>query len=476
MASVFQFLDCRYNPEPGFWQKLDLTLPENLVNSTIFGGELMFKRRDGSFKTRRCILTSSHIYYLSKWTIPKYRATISWKTIEPFIEIADRGQLYGFRLGDLNALDFFTKNSQDLDKWLESLSSLCILSTFDEDLIVIKEISHSKGSCINLCQSTEEKKHPNPHLYPHKPQYEPTILKRNPTFQPITHEEFAIKSYNKQAIMQKPDLLQSIINEIRGLRLISHPNIVKLYKVYETDTHIHLVIDYFPYGDLSKRLQIVKKISEASALRFMASLLQTLSYIHSMGIVHRDIKPENIMMLDDNSFQFKIIDFGLACDAGYGLSQKCGSPGCVAPEILRGEVYGSKADLFSAGILMYIILTGKSPFSGRNTQEVLKKNQKCLILFSNSTFSKLTTETVELLKTLLDPSPNIRCSASEALVFSCIKKVRECECVNKTCGFCQETNSDVHKIDTRKSTTDYAKKPNSTTLPKIHPHKRNFFL
>ncbi|MBL2428634.1 hypothetical protein ELJ52_30355, partial [Klebsiella pneumoniae] len=95
--------------------------------------------------------------------------------------------------------------------------------------------------------------------------YEPTILKRNPTFQPITHEEFAIKSYNKQAIMQKPDLLQSIINEIRGLRLISHPNIVKLYKVYETDTHIHLVIDYFPYGDLSKRLQIVKKISEASA-------------------------------------------------------------------------------------------------------------------------------------------------------------------------------------------------------------------
>ncbi|MBL2533696.1 serine/threonine protein kinase, partial [Klebsiella pneumoniae] len=90
--------------------------------------------------------------------------------------------------------------------------------------------------------------------------------------------------------------------------------------------------------------------------------LQTLSYIHSMGIVHRDIKPENIMMLDDNSFQFKIIDFGLACDAGYGLSQKCGSPGCVAPEILRGEVYGSKVDLFSAGILMYIILTGKSPF------------------------------------------------------------------------------------------------------------------
>ncbi|OMJ79907.1 hypothetical protein SteCoe_19937 [Stentor coeruleus] len=470
MASVFQFLDCRYNPEPGFWQKLDLTLPENLVNSTIFGGELMFKRRDGSFKTRRCILTSSYIYYLSKWIIPKYRANISWKTIEPFIEITDKGSLYGFRLGDLNALDFFTKSSQDLDKWLENLSPICILSTFDEDLIVIKEISHSMGSCINLCQSTEELKHR------HKLQYEPNILKRNPSSQPRTHEEFAIKSYSKQAISQKPDLLQSIVNEIRGLRLVSHPNIVKLYKVYETYSHIHLVIDYFPYGDLSKRLQKVKKLSEANALKFMASLLQTLSYMHSMGIVHRDIKPENIMMMNDNSFQLKIIDFGLACDAGYGLSQKCGSPGCVAPEILRGEIYGSKADLFSAGVLMYIILTGKSPFSGRDTKEVLNKNKKCLISFSNNIFSKLTTETVELLKTLLDANPNIRCSASEALVFSCIKKVRECECVHKTCGFCQETNSDVHKIDTRKSTTDYAKKPNSKTLPKIHPHKRNFFL
>lgn len=115
----------------------------------------------------------------------------------------------------------------------------------------------------------------------------------------------------------------------------------------------------------------------------MYKLLKSLEYLHSEGIVHRDIKPENILMKNhDNDEDFVIADFGLATFLrNQILNICCGSPGYVAPEILRKSPYGTKVDIFSAGVIMYLLLSGRAPFLGKKDSEVIAQNREAKIYF-----------------------------------------------------------------------------------------------
>lgn len=142
------------------------------------------------------------------------------------------------------------------------------------------------------------------------------------------------------------------------MRKLDHENIIKLYEVHESESYIYLVLELLRGGELFER--IVKKgiYTEKDAAVLMKKLLSALDYMHSKGMMHRDIKPENLILKDmDNNYDVKIADFGLATVVSQNeyLFRRCGTPGYVAPEILADERYDQKVDVFSAGVILYIL-------------------------------------------------------------------------------------------------------------------------
>ena len=141
------------------------------------------------------------------------------------------------------------------------------------------------------------------------------------------------------------------------MRNLNHPNIIKLYEVYEGQYHIYLVLELLKGGELFDR--IIKKghYSEKDAATIISKLLSALEFMHNRGIMHRDIKPENLILKDENEYDIKLADFGLAeyQDKKDLLFKRCGTPGYVAPEILDDKPYDTKVDIFSAGAILYIL-------------------------------------------------------------------------------------------------------------------------
>ena len=140
-----------------------------------------------------------------------------------------------------------------------------------------------------------------------------------------------------------------------------------MFEVYEGHDYVHLVLEYLKGGELFDKIQSKGGYSEADAARVMNRLLEVVVFCHHKGIVHRDLKPENIILTyedqrllrreTDSDLNFKIVDFGLATqlEGSKDLTMLCGSPGYVAPEILRHQGYNLKADVFSCGIILYVL-------------------------------------------------------------------------------------------------------------------------
>ena len=127
---------------------------------------------------------------------------------------------------------------------------------------------------------------------------------------------------------------------------------------------------------------------ESDARPVMRNFISALEYLHSKNIVHRDLKPENLLLASkENNWDLKIADFGLATvilDPSKKLTLRCGSPGYVAPELLQEMGYDCMSDMFSAGVIFYIILTGRPLFKGNTPEEILDKNTRCDYQFSDS--------------------------------------------------------------------------------------------
>jgi serine/threonine protein kinase len=138
--------------------------------------------------------------------------------------------------------------------------------------------------------------------------------------------------------------------------------------------------------------------------------------LHSNQIVHRDLKPENLIFRDDNLNSLVIIDFGLSttCKDGPQFT-RCGSPGYVAPEILNNLGYGCKVDIFSLGVIMYILLTSKFVFNAKDYNEILRRNKQCKVYYPKKLWENLSTESQDLCSKMLQKYPDNRISAKEAL-------------------------------------------------------------
>ena len=156
----------------------------------------------------------------------------------------------------------------------------------------------------------------------------------------------------------------------------------------------------------------------------MICILSALEYLRKQGIMHRDLKPENMILKNKDKLEtndIKIVDFGLAsfCNINEYLFKRCGTPGYVAPEIINASSkdntkYTPAVDIFSAGVIFYILVVGRSPFNGKSFQEILNQNKNCQIDFNHEKLKKYP-QIQDLLKRMLEVNPDKRINAGEAL-------------------------------------------------------------
>ncbi|XP_034043911.1 maternal embryonic leucine zipper kinase [Thalassophryne amazonica] len=189
----------------------------------------------------------------------------------------------------------------------------------------------------------------------------------------LTREKVAIKIMNKKNL---GDDLPRIKVEIEAMKNLSHQHVCRLYQVIETSTHIYMVLEYCPGGELFDYIIAKDRLSEEETRVFFRQIVSALAYVHSQGYAHRDLKPENLLIDEDHNL--KLIDFGLCAKPkgglGYELMTCCGSPAYAAPELIQGKAYiGSEADVWSMGVLLFALLCGYLPFDDENCMVLYRK-------------------------------------------------------------------------------------------------------
>jgi BR serine/threonine kinase len=188
-----------------------------------------------------------------------------------------------------------------------------------------------------------------------------------------TNQLVAIKIIAKSAFAQKPNLQMKVRREIALMRVVNHPNILRLIDVLESPGHLHIVLEYSERGELFDYLIARRYLPEYLALEFFRQITVGLEYLHSHGICHRDLKPENILL--DSNNRIKIADFGFARWIRRDIAEtSCGSPHYAAPEVIRGVQYdGRRADIWSLGVILYALLAGYLPFDDPSIRNLLHK-------------------------------------------------------------------------------------------------------
>lgn len=227
--------------------------------------------------------------------------------------------------------------------------------------------------------------------------------------------KYAIKTIKKEDMAK--ELYTFLIDEVNILSEMDHPNIVKYYESYEDDNYINIVMEYLEGHDLFKLITSRKsnKFSEKDMAEIITHLFKALSYIHNKNIVHRDIKPENILFSKDGSFStLKIIDFGLSTFLKSDNKYRVGSPYYMAPEIIHGN-FTYKTDVWSVGVILYVMLTGHFPFHAKKYDEVFDKilNKPYEIKYLKN--CKCSNHAIDLISKLLVKDQESRISIEEAL-------------------------------------------------------------
>ncbi|CAE7197445.1 CPK2 [Symbiodinium natans] len=228
----------------------------------------------------------------------------------------------------------------------------------------------------------------------------------------------AVKTIPKKKISDP----KTIKDEFNVLRQLDHAHICKAYECYEDRRHIYLVMDICAGGTLLESLCVQQRFPEPHAAKIMRQTLSALSYLHQANFIFRDLKTENIMFAtpvhDGEVGNIKLIDFGLCCPyrPGAKITRAAGTPYSVAPELVTAPVqYDQRCDSWSAGVVMFIILSGQYPFHGKTKEELLHKIRKEPVSFKSARWKKISKEGKSVLVELLRKKPENRCSVADAL-------------------------------------------------------------
>lgn len=227
---------------------------------------------------------------------------------------------------------------------------------------------------------------------------------------------FALKMINKTKVKEDYTALK---NEVSILRKVKHENIVQLVEEFETPTHHYLIFELVNGGDLFELISQTNNYCEQDASSMISDICRGVSHLHGLNIVHRDIKPENILVHKTKTEQkiLKLADMGLATYATEPLFTVCGTPTYVAPEVVAEIGYGLKADIWSIGVLTYILLCGFPPFSSDidDQDELFDKILEGKFEFVSPYWDDVTEQAKELIRSMLCLDVSKRPTADELL-------------------------------------------------------------
>lgn len=234
-----------------------------------------------------------------------------------------------------------------------------------------------------------------------------------------TNEIFAMKTLKKKYLIETKSV-DNTLAEKDILRKIRHPFIVRLHYAFQSDSKLHLVMDFINGGHLLHHLHKESIFSEAQAKFYLAEVILALEHLHELNIIHRDLKPENVLL--DSSGHCVLTDFGFAKEdvlTGESCSSFCGTLEYMAPEVVKKNKYGKLADWWSVGILMYDMLVGHPPFQHKNDNVLYRKimNDKLRLP------SYLSAECVALMKGLLQRDLKKRFTIKEIKEHTFFKKL-----------------------------------------------------
>ncbi|XP_024520155.1 CBL-interacting protein kinase 23 [Selaginella moellendorffii] len=229
-----------------------------------------------------------------------------------------------------------------------------------------------------------------------------------------TGEQVAIKILDKEKVMRHK-MVEQLKREISTMKLVKHPNIVQLHEVLASKTKVYIVLEYVTGGELFNKIVKQVRMKEEDARRYFQQLINAVDYCHSRGVYHRDLKPENLLL--DTNGNLKISDFGLSALPQHLrpdglLHTTCGTPNYVAPEVINNKGYdGATADLWSCGVILYVLMAGFLPFDESNLMNLYKK-----IFRADFKYPKwFSSGAKNLISRILHPNPKSRIKIPEIL-------------------------------------------------------------
>lgn len=236
-----------------------------------------------------------------------------------------------------------------------------------------------------------------------------------------TGDSVAIKIIDRDRVLRHK-MVEQIKREISTMKLIKHPNVLKLIEVMASKTKIYIVLELVNGGELFDKIAKYGKLKEDEARQYFQQLINAVDYCHSRGVYHRDLKPENLLL--DSFGILKISDFGLSAfskqvrEDGL-LHTACGTPNYVAPEVLSDKGYdGTASDIWSCGVILFVLMAGYLPFDEPNLLALYRKVHKAEFSFP----SWFSSSSKKLIRQILDPSPLSRMTISEILENDWFKK------------------------------------------------------
>lgn len=278
----------------------------------------------------------------------------------------------------------YCKSDNDRNEWLQQMQLAAHVVPIEKDYVIGKELGRGRFSTVCECVNK------------------------------VTTVHFAVKIIEKAKI--EPEEKALLRTEIAVLKLVNHPNIIKMEGIYESRTHMYIVMEKLTGGELFERIVGRPRFTEDEAAKLIRPLLESVGYLHDLGIVHRDIKPENVLC-GENLDEVKIADFGLSKMVlpTEKMDTACGTLSYVAPEVLTMQGYGQEADIWSIGVILFLILCGKLPFDGANHDDIINATIKAEIRVSPGVWNALSEEARDIIKKVLHKDPKERISARAAL-------------------------------------------------------------
>ncbi|KAI6696555.1 hypothetical protein NL676_016674 [Syzygium grande] len=232
-----------------------------------------------------------------------------------------------------------------------------------------------------------------------------------------TGQEYACKSIAKRKLLTKDDV-EDVRREIQIMHhLAGHPNVISIKGAYEDSVAVHVVMELCAGGELFDRIVKRGHYTERKAAQLARTIVGVVEACHSLGVMHRDLKPENFLFVNEQEDSpLKTIDFGLSIffKPGETFTDVVGSPYYVAPEVLRKN-YGPEADVWSAGVILYILLSGVPPFWGETEQEIFEEVLHGDLDFSSDPWPNISESAKDLVRRMLVRNPKKRITAHQVL-------------------------------------------------------------